>query len=647
MALSLVVFVGLIVMINFMIQDIQAKPFIILGIIMAACVGLYAIVGIPVVAGLVGTGAGVMLAIGGSLLLFALGIVAINKVLESNINPENFKGLVTVMWQLAKIYGIAAMLLLPVTLGAPTLILLGTSLTVFSIGLALVNRIVQNINPTNFENLGDCITTLIDSFKELKLNPIDMITIGAKIKYLRSIIGDVGTIANIVGDVAKMQIPIKWNDKGFVTEYRQLTNADFELAAKNISVILTGMLDAIGNLEMSGELARKALIAKNVFANLSESITPVSSMVDCIQKIATMQIPDKWDKNGNAISYHTITPDELLAAKDSVKDILTTIVTAITSKDVMNLIDNYGKRHAKKLTKFFEAASHVGAMADVVVKLAQGNFVMEMDSETGKPKKYGNFNQLLGSNGATTITQNITAIISSMIGGLNGALAAYKPKDLDDISDKINTISNLSAPIGSAVDAIIKILENEALQKFDSVKSKEKVEGIFSALVSPFTNPNINANDAMNVANSVEKTTSATSNFLNTLNSVDKGKLDTMREISRNLYEFSKSINGNFDALADALSEKLVKVLEDLNITLDKTGGKLDGLNDAIGSSSNTQESMTADLQKNGKEQKDNKKDKNNDNLIKKLTEISNQLKKGIVAKSEITNIPEVKIKKI
>jgi hypothetical protein len=56
--------------------------------------------------------------------------------------------------------------------------------------------------------------------------------------------------------------------------------------------------------------------------------------------------------------------------------------------------------------------------------------------------------------------------------------------------------------------------------------------------------------------------------FIDKANSIDVEKIRTVRDLFAEMTEFSRSVKGNFEKLADVLSEKLVKVLEKLSDTM-------------------------------------------------------------------------------
>jgi len=74
----------------------------------------------------------------------------------------------------------------------------------------------------------------------------------------------------------------------------------------------------------------------------------------------------------------------------------------------------------------------------------------------------------------------------------------------------------------------------------------------------------------------------ATEKFVVQLNKVSDTKLSKMASISKNMADFAKKINGNFDRLADAMNEKMVtaldkvdKTLKEVNRTMNEMPGKM------------------------------------------------------------------------
>jgi len=90
------------------------------------------------------------------------------------------------------------------------------------------------------------------------------------------------------------------------------------------------------------------------------------------------------------------------------------------------------------------------------------------------------------------------------------------------------------------------------------------------------------ANQSAQAADNIDRTMKATEKFVVQLNKVSDTKLSKMASISKNMADFAKKINGNFDRLADAMNEKMVtaldkvdKTLKEVNRTMNEMPGKM------------------------------------------------------------------------
>lgn len=83
--------------------------------------------------------------------------------------------------------------------------------------------------------------------------------------------------------------------------------------------------------------------------------------------------------------------------------------------------------------------------------------------------------------------------------------------------------------------------------------------------------------------------------FLDKINVVDEGKLKTTANIFESLSKFSNSIKGDFNELADALTEKIAPLLEEMNNTLEKVNGSVKETSSNVATSVNlsNQKSLT------------------------------------------------------
>lgn len=155
-------------------------------------------------------------------------------------------------------------------------------------------------------------------------------------------------VAESVGAMAKMQIPIAWDKNGKPIGYRQLAEQDFTNASKGVEILLTNMANAISLVYSQGDMIGQQLgINKNIF-DLFDDENPeknaltnvltfslkvgqvIGNVGEAVAKIAALQIPIDWDpKTGKARRYRTLSPDDFNKMGIGIKTILTSIITEI------------------------------------------------------------------------------------------------------------------------------------------------------------------------------------------------------------------------------------------------------------------------------------------------------------------------------
>ena len=490
------------------------------------------------------------------------------------------------------------------------------------------------------------------------------------LRKLRDVTQSLSGIAMDIAEVAKLNIPNAWNKDGNPISYVKMDDAMFKEATDNVVYIMGTLVEALTDEKVQQICEDFDEDGAEVLGKYFEAVGHISAMADAVSKVAAMTIPEEWNKDGKAIKYRKITDDEFKKAKDNVKNIITGLGSAISDPNLKTIVEKMSKDQAEVLGEFFKSAGNVSGMVDVVVKLATGSYPIEFDERTGKAKKYGSFSDLVSGEGFTKVTNNITSIVSCLTNGIISAVENKKDA-IEKAKQSIETVSQTVEPLSSLIDSVIKMYKEKAFKDFDKDAFTANVKGMFSAAISPFTDTDVVPGDAVSQINSkaaavgtavdvmkelaevdskkfngnISKTVDATNKFLTKLNSVDAGKLSTMDRISKNMLEFAKSINGNFDALADALSQKLVKVLNDLNDTLDDVGQSIEDSGKAMTNLATAPTTVAAQTAPNkSKEEMSKESDKtrkqNEAMIIERLEKILTQLKSVNVNVKNSTAIP-------
>ena len=703
---------------------------------------IYGLLGTPEAFVFITMGGIVMTLVGTSLLLFGTGLMLIKNAI-TGLSVENFKVLKDVVEMICWTYGIIGIppVAVFVALGSAVMTTIGASLLVFALGLLAIGKVAKVINTKAIERMLKNFEKIIESIGNTIINPIKYAKALINISLIRSVSGGIASIASDIARIAKLQIPCEWNDKGKAVKYETLKFGDITNAQSNITTLMTALLDdkvlnkmettaknydyyetgivaaffsAIGNIsniantiikfatlmvpdewnkdgvpihyaKMNPEYitqARKnvvniitslltALSNKDLADNINslneesseriktifESIGNISSVAETVLKMASLQVPDEWNKDGVPIHYVKVNPNDITDAQTNVMTIMKSLIDAIAYPSTKMELARLSKDTMELLGTVFDSAGKIGAMVDLVVKLAAGSFPVEIDERSGRVKKYGSFTSMMGEDGAKKISDNISNIITCLTDGIINAVNG-REEDIKNVSMSVSALSVTVSPLSSLVDTVIKMNTNTAFKNFNGETFKTNVKTLFEAIINPFTDSKIIPDNAPELirakVSSVErvaavmkelsevdskkfngnisKTVDATNKFLTQLNSVDTNKLNVMDRISSNMMEFAKSIDGNFDALAEALSEKLVTVLEELKETLDGVGQSLEDSSDKFASSATAPTTVAAETApanvKSEKAMAEDKNSKQNQSMIiNKLDDIYKQLK--------------------
>ena len=149
-------------------------------------------------------------------------------------------------------------------------------------------------------------------------------------------------------------------------------------------------------------------------------------------------------------------------------------------------------------------------------------------------------------------------IVSFLVSGLKRIM---EMPNLSGINTKVNSIV-------SGATSVIDLINNHDFGSIDDDKL-EILEQI-TDIIEDFTDINgENADGVVKVVNSY-------ANFIDKVNTVDVTKLETSTKMFEQMARFSESIEGDFDELAETLSDKLLPVLTELKEVMSVLPEKID-----------------------------------------------------------------------
>ena len=171
------------------------------------------------------------------------------------------------------------------------------------------------------ESLVGCLVSIVNAIDEnirWKAAP----KIAAIGLALRPLISAISQFVDVVQKMASMQIADQWDKNGNPIHYLKLSPQKFKEAAKNLteafSTFLTDLSNGLKGFDVTSLAIMQLLFPRQsgiskFFTGEKPSIGIVirtlSDFIDVIYKMASLNVPNQWDKNGNPISYRQLDPE--------------------------------------------------------------------------------------------------------------------------------------------------------------------------------------------------------------------------------------------------------------------------------------------------------------------------------------------------
>jgi hypothetical protein len=547
-----------------------------LGIIIAI-IGVYAVIGIPAVAAFVGLGAVVMAVVAASILVFSVGLlilVGVSKIVEW----EDLGKMAAIITSI----GFAVALLGPLSpfiiLGSAAMLTLGAALLVFMIPLLMFAGVIKLFKSIDAETedivrpialMGDLISAVFQhiGFKAL------LIPIATSIMLsLLPLVLSVGAMAQVIESLANLRIATKFDKNGKPIDFREMTEDDFTKAGKNIGTIMTSIVTALSDPQLSSNLL---LLKSKAIENIGEVLSAMSGLKDIVyvvQQMAHMSVATAWDREGKPIRFKQITEKDRADAIKNAITLMTEFLSGISSKTVINNLEEMNRRSRKALESVMSSCSGLKNLVDAVKEVSKYDNT-KIITEVGKV--------------GTFVTEYIS--VYNKITGENGVKANKVAEErFEMFKDFV-----------------------EETKKFTSIKSD-----VLKANVDSFTT------------------------FVDKANSIDTDKIKTVKDMFAEMTELSKSMKGDFDKLADVLSDKLVVVLEKLQETISGIPTNVSVSQNSV-SQNNSTNTLIPSAQSKQQTPVNTVQPQNNDKINKNLVDIKDSIDDMIALLTSVKNNTE------
>ena len=429
------------------------------------------------------------------------------------------------------------------------------------------------------KSMSDYLMKPIDAMIEVaqKMNDKDVSKdTKRKFRRLSKIAGYISNMALTLKDIASLNMPIYNNGK--IVGYRQMTAADFQTAATNAGAIaktLIGMFSAetevtVGNrtikVGLLHDLDNDAAIMprhRRRMKRLAKITSFIGNMAKTLQDIATMRYPDKFDKDGKPISWKPMDNTVFGQAAENAGTIAKTLVGMFSDKDFRKTLKKIDDDAAETLGIVLNSVGNLSDVLGVIGTLASGEIPSKTEERNGKlvilesiPLKNINIG---------VVSNNIQKLLTIVI----RSVASLDKKTVKNAKKRIKNTDTVVKTTIECLNSVINLYQN-SLKDIDTDSMTEKYEGAGNTLTNivslfagkTFTNAN---------ATAFSKQTDSLVKVLKQVDGTDINKLKYAYSLVSKLADFAKSIRGDFDKLAECISEDLIEAIEKLNETFEGT----------------------------------------------------------------------------
>ena len=406
---------------------------------MTATVGAFAvifgIIGITPIAIAVGIGSAVALLMGVAMGNLGIAIRLMHEAVK-DMRWEELGLMTATVGALAAIFGIIGLIPLSIMVGIGSTVALGMSAAMVYLSMAIVaaRKAVKDDPTKDVKVFGDATKALVDIFSQYGLKTAAKIEISEGVAMSVSKASDAMSIALVKLHTA-------------VEESRGMTEQDLKLFSSQVSLIVSLFNSSnpespFHNAKMDGVL--KATWSIRMAVN--PMVKTISKVIGLVKDIATLNVPDKWDANGNPTHYERLDTSIFPQASENIITSVSTLVesfaTLIKKPEVETMIKDFQSQkgifggsgrssvaNVVKITKYISQA--VGLVGDTLYKFAL-LMVPDKFDNNGNPTHYKQLNTSIFK----TASDNIMDSVKSLV---NGFLDIYKIDEVKDLVDDMQT----------------------------------------------------------------------------------------------------------------------------------------------------------------------------------------------------------------
>lgn len=421
-------------------------------------------------------GAIALIVMSAALLVFAIPLFLLNKILPT-FEFVNIGKLLLLIGGLAVAFGVAGLFVVPILLGAVALMAIGVALTLLVAPFMLFAKTLQMLKDLKIteeevkfpiQMMGVLVDTINETFglKALVTLPLA----AAKVMMLIPIASAITNMAKTLKSIASLNMATEWDEKGRPTKFTKMQPQDFIDAATNATNICKIMANMFGDEDTEVVIGGQKFTLKPITTDmlskislstafkikmLSSITSSIGNMAKVLQSMAFLTIPTEFDEKGNPKGFVKMQQKDFAEATSNIALIATTLISAISSPEIVKRIDDMGLLTIAKIKFALNAVSSIDSMVEVIKQMAGMSIPVEYDKD-GKPTKFRLITpeerELAMKNVVTLMTEFLEAMTSEKLTATLDNMSRRGRKNLETIMSSATGIKSLIETVKFASD---------------------------------------------------------------------------------------------------------------------------------------------------------------------------------------------------
>lgn len=612
-----------------------------------------AVIGVAYAAKLIEKGVKPLILIAITMLIISSSILILNEA-GKNISWEAFGMFAAVVVLLAGLaIGLGALASGPqgilIGVGAAVLIMLGAAFMIFAVSLKTIVDSIKTLKELNIDAEKDAekieapIKVLFGVLSYA--NSLDKKVIRNGKRRLRDLsksMSYISNIAEVLQNIASLNIPTKFDNSGRPIGFRSMNKNDFIAAAQNaigmvriVACLFADKEEPVNILGTTisitpiteGDLKLITNKSKRKIRQLSKITSFIGDIAETIQNIASLKVPTAFDEQGRPTGYIHMEEKHFTSAAENVVKIISTLINTISSENITTTIKSLSKKSLKNISVLLGSLGNIKNVVDAIQSLAEMRFPVKFDSN-GTPIEW----RALTETETETAKTNLTSLLKDVLLAvsseeLSSTLNGMSVKARNNFETIMGSISGMN----DLTNSLIQLGSSDNISKAKSgiTELKTLLIDYASIFVKDKNTTSIGKLDSKKISD----TNSSFIKFIDKANSIDTNKIKTIKDMFAEMAELSKSLKGDFDKLADVLSDKLVVVLEKLQETISGIPTDISVNQNTVNKNNSTNKFGSSTQNKVNTTQP-----QNNDKINKNLVDIKDSLDDMILLLTSVKN---------